>query len=52
MGNSGPKQAPSLRDPKDPEQVAIFMREVRELIRSLNAELDSLRQRVSALETP
>ena len=52
MGNSAPKQAPTLRDPKDSEQMAVYMREVRELIRSLNAKVTSLEARIAALENP
>lgn len=46
----GPKKLPTLRDPKDPEQVAVFMREVRELLRALHQKLDEYEARISALE--
>lgn len=35
MSNTSPKLLPTLRDPKDPAQVEIFQREVREVLRRL-----------------
>lgn len=52
MSNTGPKKVPTLRDPKDPEQVAVFMREVRELIRTLGAADEDLQAQIDDLPEP
>lgn len=50
MSNIAPKQVPTLRDSKDPQELDVFQREVRELIRRLREEIESLKARVTALE--
>lgn len=50
MGNSGPKEVPTVRDTKSPEQMAVFIREVRELLRNLNSRLAEIERRLTALE--
>jgi predicted component of type VI protein secretion system len=50
MSNTGSKKLPTLRDPKDPEQVMVYMREVREIIRALHQKLAEYETRISALE--
>lgn len=50
MSNINPKLLPTLRDPKDPAQVEIFQREVREVLRRLWAALGEATTAVDGID--
>lgn len=50
--NFAPKEVPTLRDSGDPEQLDMFQRELREIIRRLTLKVSELQDRVAALENP
>lgn len=48
---TGPKELPTLRNSRDPEQLDIFQREVREILRRLREDLADTQADLSALDT-